>query len=46
MSDFIKSDLCLECGGEGYLEHADKDTGLPRFEQCEECERLRKLEEK
>jgi hypothetical protein len=38
--DFIKSDYCTECCGDGYFEYAYKDTGLPFFEQCEFCEDL------
>lgn len=41
MSDFIKSDYCRECGGEGFIrttQHVDEG------EQCEECERLHALE--
>lgn len=38
MSDFLKSDYCQECSGEGYVEYNDEP------EQCEECERLHRLE--
>jgi hypothetical protein len=47
MSDYIKSEFCLECGGEGFVkfishqteEYAEYETG-----QCAECEELHKQE--
>lgn len=36
MSDFIKSDYCQECDGDGM---SPEDN-----EQCQECERLHRLE--
>lgn len=47
MSDWIKSDYCNECGGDGYYQRLTHDTGEYQEhekEQCEECERLHLLE--
>lgn len=45
MSDFIKSDFCTECEGEGFvwLRHEQGDNDK---EQCAECEELARLEYK
>jgi len=37
--DFLKSDLCQECGDEGFFP-LNKDE----WEQCEECEYLHRME--
>lgn len=47
MNDWVKSDYCNECGGDGFLNHLTHDTGEYKEyekEQCEECERLVDLE--
>lgn len=43
MTDFIKSDYCTECDGEGFvwLRHEQGDNDK---DQCFECERLHTLE--
>lgn len=46
--DFLKSDYCGECGGEGFIKFATspKDSSFTEYEieQCEECERLHRAE--
>lgn len=45
MNDFIKSDFCNECGGDGYYwRHHENPLADSEKEQCEECERLHQLE--
>ena len=45
MSDWIKSDYCHECGGEGFIWlHHENPLADNDKEQCEECERLHQLE--
>lgn len=49
MKDWIKSDHCQECGGEGFYSFVSHDTGEYREyekDQCPECERLHDLEVK
>lgn len=45
MSDFIKSDFCTECDGEGFvwLRHENPAADSEK-EQCAECEELARLE--
>lgn len=40
-NDWIKSDYCQECGGEGFVVVNHKENEI---DQCEECERLHALE--
>lgn len=42
-NDFIKSDFCTECDGEGFIWLHDPYTASKK-EQCFECERLHRLE--
>jgi hypothetical protein len=45
--DWIVSDHCTECDGEGFVRFVSHDTGEYReyeVDQCEECERLCELE--
>lgn len=50
MSDFIKSEYCTECGGEGFITYSYitplfDDTQLETdHEQCPECEHLHRQE--
>lgn len=47
MSDWIVSDHCTECDGEGFIRFISHDTGEYReyeVDQCPECERLHELE--
>lgn len=46
MSDWVKSDYCTECGGEGFYTHSTPlfDDVQIEEEQCPECERLHELE--
>ena len=43
MSDYLKSDNCEDCGGEGfryYVTHQSEEYIEHEKDQCRECERL------
>jgi hypothetical protein len=45
--DWIKSDYCQECSGEGFvknLTHRTEEYAEYETDQCEECERLVEIE--
>lgn len=45
MSDFIKSDYCTECGGEGFIWlYHENPLADSEKEQCESCEELHQAE--
>lgn len=45
MSDFIKSDYCQECGGDGYTwSHHENPAGDSEKKQCELCKELHQSE--
>ena len=47
MSDYLKSDNCEDCGGEGfryYITHQTEEYVEHETDQCAECEELHKQE--